>query len=244
MSEAIRFLTVFKFPFRPAEVMKLHDRALPRSMVFFPLVGFLIGILSFGLYLLFGSFFPPRIATFVLLIGPIVMSGGLHMDGFADFCDGFFGGNDKADVLRIMKDSSIGVWGALGMVLLVLVKFELLLALPSMIAFFLLAMTASRWAQVVLCFYLPYAGLGGGLSEQVAGKIGRREIFGATLFLIPFFFWLGKEGFFIMAGLVLFLFLLGIYFKKRIGGITGDLIGTISELTEVFVLLSATLTKI
>ena len=142
--EAIRFLTVFKFPFRSIEVMNLSNRSLARSMFFFPLVGLLIGVLSFGLYLMFDSFFPPRMATLVLLIGPIVMSGGLHMDGFADSCDGFFGGSDQSDVLRIMKDPSIGVGGALGVVLLVLVKYELLLALSDGLAFFLMAMAASK----------------------------------------------------------------------------------------------------
>ena len=209
-------------------------------MVFFPAAGLLIGGLSLGLFRISETFFPPRIATLVLLIAPILMSGGLHVDGFADFCDGFFGGKEKSDILRIMKDSRVGAWGALGVALLVLTKFELLQTLPFKAPFFLMAMAASRWSQVLLSFYLPYAGLGGGVSEYVASKVGLREVLGATLFLIPLIFWLQKEGVFILGGLALFLFLLGFYFKKKVGGITGDLLGAASELTEVFVLLLAT----
>lgn len=233
--EAVRFLTVFRLPSRNL----LPENALARSMFFSPAVGFLIGGLSLGLFRISEIFFPPRIATLILLVVPILVSGGLHVDGFADFCDGFFGGKDKSDILRIMKDSRVGAWGALGVALLVLTKFELLQSLPLKAPFFLMAMAASRWAQVLLSFSLPYAGLGGGVSESVAGKVGWREVLGATLFLTPLLFWLQKEGVFILGALALFLFLLGFYFKKKVGGITGDLLGAVSELTEVFVLLLA-----
>ncbi len=161
------------------------------------------------------------------------------MDGFADFCDGFFGGKERTDILRIMKDSRVGAWGALGVALLTLTKFELLQALPSKAIVFLLAMAASRWAQVVLSFALPYAGLGGGMSERVANKIGLREVLSATVFLIFPVLCLGIKGFFILAGAILFLFFIGLLFKKRIGGVTGDLLGAASELTEICIFLLA-----
>lgn len=235
--EAVRFLTIFKLPLRDF----LPENALARSMIFFPAAGLLIGGLSLGIFMMAESFFPPRITTLILLIAPIFISGGLHVDGFADFCDGFFGGKDKSDILRIMKDSHVGVWGAAGVALLMLTKFELLQTLPERAYIFLLAVTVSRWAQVLLSFSLPYAGLGGGLSEQVAQKVGLREILGASLFLIPFLFWSPKNGFFLLVGFLPFLFFLGFFFKKRVGGVTGDLLGAASELTEVFTFFLATL---
>lgn len=232
--EAVRFLTVFNVPLKNL----LPENALAQSMIFFPAAGLLIGGLSWGLFIISESFFPPRIATLVLLLTPIFISGGLHVDGFADFCDGFFGGKDRTDILRIMKDSKVGAWGALGVALLMLTKFELLLVLPHQGMVFLLAMAASRWAQVLLSFSLPYAGLGGGISERVARKIGRREVLGGSLFFLPLI--LGfPQGIFLLAGLLPFLFLLGLFFKKRIGGVTGDLLGAASELTEIFIFLTA-----
>ena len=233
--EAIRFLTILKLPLR-----NIHpESALAHSMFFFPAVGILIGFVSLWIFYLAEHAFPSRIANLFLLIAPIIISGGLHVDGFADFCDGFFGGKTKSDILRIMKDSNVGAWGALGVTLLMLVKFELLLALPEKAPYFLLAMAASRCAQVFFCFYLPYAGMGGGVSERVAGKTGLREVLGAALFLIPFIFWLRMEAIYIVGGLTLFLILLGSFYKRRIGGVTGDLLGAASELTEVCVLLIA-----
>ncbi len=234
--EAVRFLTVLRLPSKKA----LPENALARAMIFFPAVGTLIGGFTLGLFHLFQPAFPANVAALVLLMVPILISGGLHVDGFADFCDGFFGGKERTDTLRIMKDSRVGAWGALGVALLVLVKYELLLALPGdKTRVFLLAMAASRWAQVLLSFTLPYAGLGGGMSERVAGKISLREIWGATVFLLLPVFGLGLKGFFILTGTAIFIFVLGFLFKKRLGGVTGDLLGAASEMTEVIVLLLA-----
>ena len=142
-------------------------------------------------------------------------------------------------MLRIMKDSRIGTWGALGIALLILSKFELLQNLPEKAGFFLLAMTASRWAQVGLSFCLPYAGSGGGLGESVALKIGSRELVGATIFLFLPVLWLRAKGLVVLGCLFAFLVLLGIFFKRKAGGLTGDMLGAASELTELFVFLSA-----
>lgn len=234
--EAVRFLTIFKLPSQNF----LSENALARSMIFFPAVGFLIGGFSLGFFMITESFLPSRIAVLPLLIGPILISGGLHVDGFADFCDGFFGGKDKSDILRIMKDSHVGAWGAAGVALLMLTKFELLQTLPERAYIFLLALTVSRWAQVLLSFSLPYAGLGGGLGEQVARKVGLREVLSASLFLIPFVVWSPKNGFFLLVGFLPFLFFLGFFFKERVGGVTGDFLGAASELTEVFIFFLAT----
>jgi adenosylcobinamide-GDP ribazoletransferase len=233
--EALRFLTIFKVPSQT----RWSENALARSMIFFPSVGLMIAGLSLALFSVAENFFPHRIATLVLLIAPIVISGGLHVDGFADFCDGFFGGKERADILRIMKDSRVGAWGALGVALLMLTKFELLLAIPQQGIVFVGALVASRWAQVVLSAALPYAGLGEGISELVAKKTSAREVLGATLFLMPFLF-LIPNGFLILSSCVFFLFALGSFFKKKVGGITGDLFGAASELTEVFILLAST----
>ena len=234
---AIRFLTVFPLSSDPST----KPDTLARSMLFFPAVGLLIGALSVGFFMIAQSFLPPRVAVLALLVAPILISGGLHVDGFADFCDGFFGGKDKSGILRIMKDSRIGAWGALGIALLVLIKFELLQTLPDRTVIFLLAMAASRWAQVVLSFFLPYAGSENGMGNLVAGKVLIRELSGATLFLLFAVLAAGKRGLIIFTVLLAFLFLLGLFFKNRVGGVTGDLLGAASELTEVFIFLTATL---
>lgn len=232
---AIRFLTVIPIGLED-EVKK---RSLATATIFFPFVGFLIASLSLAITLALEKWFPENLSNLMLVLLPILLTGGLHVDGFADFCDGFFGGTHKADVLEIMKDPRIGTWGGVGVTLLILWKFELLQALPDRSIFFLMALTCSRWAQVALSFYLPYAGEGGGLSETVAHKVRFREFFGATLFLLPLFFWVRIPGCLVFAGLITFLFLLALFFRKRIGGLTGDLLGATSELSEICIYIFA-----
>ncbi len=230
---AVRFLTILPVPPDP----RPQPGSLARAMVYFPLAGLLIAVISYGVFILAGTFLPHSIALLALLISPVVISGGLHMDGLADFCDGFFGGREKSSVLRIMKDSRIGAFGALGLVFAVLSKYELLKVGGSYAPVFFLAMTASRGAQVALSFFLPYAGESEGLGSQTAGKVSRGTLLGASVFMIlPALFFL-KESFFILLLLAPALFTLGFYFKKRVGGVTGDLLGAASELTEIFVFL-------
>lgn len=237
--QAVQFLTVIPFPLtlssRPgtAEGMEV---GLARAMAFFPAVGFLMGLVSLSAFMAVQPFLPERVAVFLLLVMPVALSGGLHIDGFGDFCDGFFGGRNREDALRIMKDPRMGAWGVLGIGLLVLVKYELLCALQARAGFFLLAMALSRWSQVVLSFVMPYAGLGTGISQAVAGKVSAREAAIATAFALPAVLWQGSAGVVIFAGLVVFLAGLSVWFKKKIGGVTGDVLGASSEMTEIFVL--------
>lgn len=229
LKQALSFLTIIPLP-------GIRKGNLKRAMIFFPLVGFLIGAVSLMILLGLSTSLLPRLEALILVTLPILLTGGLHLDGFADFCDGF-GGKNKEEILRIMRDSRVGVWGAAGVVLLLIWKMELLAALPSRGGAFLLSLTASRWAQVVLSYFLPYANPEGGLGESVAKKVKVRELAGATGFLAVLIFFLGAPGLVTFLALLPFLALAGFLFFKRVGGVTGDLLGAASEATEVYVLL-------
>lgn len=223
---AAGFLTVL--PVAPKETN------LARAMFFFPLVGLLIAGISFALYLLASPFFAQPVSVLVMLATPILLSGALHLDGFADFCDGFFGGKTKEEALRIMKDPTIGSFGAAGLILLLLAKFQLILTLPDL-RYYLLALGASRWMQVVLAFSLPYIGKSGGLGESIGGKVRWREVAGG-LWLVPLLGFLGMKGLFVMAGALILLGFFGLAVKRKLGGVTGDVIGAASELSELAIL--------
>ena len=230
LSEALRFLTLFPFPGSEKK------RDLARAMFFFPLVGFLIALLSLGIVQGLSGFLSERLQALTLVTIPILVTGGLHVDGFADFCDGFFTGKKREDIFRIMRDSRVGVWGSLGVVLLLFWKWEVLADLTEWGGAFLLALTAARWAQVVLSYFLPYANPEGGLGESVAGKVKIRALTGATLWLALLVFFLGRPGLICFISLLPFLASVGFLFRKRVGGVTGDLLGAASEATELFVL--------
>jgi adenosylcobinamide-GDP ribazoletransferase len=234
--EAVRFLTILPLPSRPSK----EEGSLAAAMFFFPLVGFLLGVISLALYFLAARFYPPPIATLVLVIAPLLLSGALHVDGFADFCDGFGAGKNKEETLRIMRDPHMGVWGTAGVSLLLLTKFMLLLDLPLKFPAFLFAMTASRWSQVVLSYFLPYARVEGGLGRGVARKVSLKTLLGASFFLFLIVVYLGWIGFFAALALGAFLFLVGYFFHCKLSGITGDLLGAASEMTELLIFLAVT----
>lgn len=229
--EALRFLTMVPMPSSD----KRDPRALARSMFFFPFVGVLIALVTLAIYALLLPVLSERLAALVLLILPILLSGGMHLDGFTDFCDGFFSGKDREGVLAVMKDPRVGTWGVAGVCLLLLIKWELLAVLPAKHVIFLMALGFSRWAHVVLSFFLPGVGNRQGLGMQVAKNVKPRELIGATALLLPLIAIGGNIGWVLLFATVLFLALLGFCFYHRVGGITGDLLGAAGEMTEVLI---------
>jgi adenosylcobinamide-GDP ribazoletransferase len=213
---------------------------LGRSMAWFPLVGLLLGGVLVGCDALMAPHLPRGVGDALLLVVLVLASGALHLDGFADLCDGVGGGRDRADMLRIMKDSCIGVFGAVGLVLLLLVKYQLLVSLPvaAKPAALLLAPVAGRWAPVWLIVTVPYLRGPEGTGAAFAAHAGRRELLLASLTLLAVAAGLlHLEGLLLVGGMVLGAIGFGIWVKGRLGGVTGDVLGAAVELLEVLMLL-------
>jgi adenosylcobinamide-GDP ribazoletransferase len=215
-------------------------RQLGRSMAWFPLVGLLLGGLLLAADWLLADLLPPLVGNALLLAMLVLVTGALHLDGWADLCDGVGGGRDRAAMLHIMKDSRIGVFGATGLVLLILIKFTALVSLHGEFrpAALLLAPVAGRWAAVLLTVTVPYLRGPEGTAAAFAGHAGRRELLLATLTLLAVaaivLQWPGM----LLAGLlgVAALALAG-WARQRLGGVTGDVLGAAVELLELLTLL-------
>ena len=96
---------------------------LNEASKYFPLMGWIVGGASAGVFYLAQFIFPVSISVLLSMAAGILLTGAFHEDGFADTCDGFGGGWTKAEVLEIMKDSRIGSYGTIGLVLILLSKF-------------------------------------------------------------------------------------------------------------------------
>ena len=135
-------------------------------MVYYPLIGTFIGLALWGLAVLLGVLFPPPVVSVLLLVSALLVTGGLHMDGWADLIDGLSGSYNREDALRIFKDPHVGLAVA-GVVLIVLLKYACLNALshaalrPALV----LMATLSRYAMVQLACFSPYARATGGVGE-------------------------------------------------------------------------------
>ncbi|MFH1245417.1 MAG: adenosylcobinamide-GDP ribazoletransferase [Candidatus Omnitrophota bacterium] len=237
---AVQFLTVLPVHIRT----ETEGKDLGKSLPYFPLVGALIGIILAAMACLFG-FLPVLPGGVLILSASIVLTGGIHLDGFADTCDGFYGGKSKEKILEIMRDSRIGVMGAAGIVILLLLKFSLIVSIPGHFLGRSLIMMAvfGRWTQVLACFVSSYARQEGkaGVFIECAGK---KEFIAATAIALLLFLLMGQLSGIIIFGLAaVVVFLCVAWIKRRIDGMTGDTIGAVNEIGETAVLLLSVVLK-
>ena len=231
---------------------RLHQPAKGsyRSVVeFWPLVGWLTGGLM-GAAIYFGSMlFPYAVALLLAMVLRLLLTGALHEDGLADFIDGFGGGgNNRQRVLDIMKDSHIGTYGVLGLLLYELLLFASLYSLSPRLAA-LCVVAADPFAKMVasqLVMLMPYARN----EEQAKSKVVYRRIGTAASVGLAVQGLLPMAGFLYLTGFpwqsVLFIpalvmYLLYMLVWKRLRGYTGDCCGAACLLVEltVFLVVSA-----
>jgi adenosylcobinamide-GDP ribazoletransferase len=210
-----------------------------RSMVWFPLVGLIIGAALAGLNLLLALVLPGLPATALLLAAWVAITGGLHLDGFIDCCDGLLVAKPPQARLEIMKDSRVGAFGVIGAVCLLLVKFSALAALApeERLRWLLVVPTLSRWAMVWAAWRYPLARRDG-FAAWFREGLGPRHVVLAGLFALAVALILGRlAGLVTFAGVWLFALLFAAWVQRRIPGLTGDVYGALNELAEVVGLL-------
>jgi len=235
---ATQFLTRVPVPSVPYE-----SNSLSRAVKFFPLVGLLVGTGAALLRLLLVSHLPELIASLLVLVYLVIITGCFHEDGLADTFDGFGGGWERHQVLVIMRDSRIGSYGAAALVLSLLARLLMIASLPPMRAgaYLIAAHVLCRWTTLPLSFYLPPAreqsedaidGQGARIARLttratlIVGSLFTCVVVAAVLHLrsiVP-----------ILVSAVMTL-LTGLYYKRRIGGVTGDCFGATNQLTEIAV---------
>ena len=236
---ALQFLTIFPIKIKS----EIKEKDFGASLLYFPLIGLLIGLLlSLSAILLsFLPFLSALLKGALILSISIIITGGIHLDGFADTCDGFYGNRPKEKILEIMRDSHIGSMGAIGVFCLLLLKFSLIVSLPEGFLWKALIMMSvfSRWSQVMACFSACYARQEG-KAKYFIEYVGKKELYlGALFTLVSFCLLSGLRGVILFFSSLLPAFLFLQYIKKRIDGMTGDTIGALSEIAEVTVLLLA-----
>lgn len=237
---ALTFLTKLPWPWPgPAD-----EEALARSLFWFPWVGALLGLAFWGAWLGLTKILPGPAAAGVLLALVVLITGGLHLDGLADTADGLGGGRTPADALTIMKDSRVGAFGVISLIVVLLLKFSLFLSLAGTGGTrpLLLFPVISRWGMVLLAYLSPYARPEGGLGQAMTLGVSRKLAISASLsagVLALLFYGIKGLVLFGVAGLLVWLG--SLYFRKRLGGITGDVLGATNEILEVLVLTGALL---
>ncbi|MDR1009631.1 MAG: adenosylcobinamide-GDP ribazoletransferase [Opitutaceae bacterium] len=248
MHSAVMFFTRIPMP-----SLANHDPAdLQRSSTYFPLVGWLVGGAAALTWWGAIQIWPPAIASGASLAVTLLLTGAFHEDGFADMCDGFGSGAPKDRVLEIMRDSRIGAFGAIGLVVMLTLKWQTVAALPAHSAWLahsaysahsahpawlapallFAAHALSRGASATLMTTLAYVSEQGKAKPLATTLRGWRLVMSlafalAPMALLPPRFWWTLAAVAAARGVMARLC------KRRIGGYTGDCLGATQQVCEV-----------
>ena len=223
------------------------DENLEKSTKYFPLIGMIVGTIAAFVYCISQLFLPGSISIVLSLSAGILATGAFHEDGLADVCDGFGGGWSKEKILEIMKDSRIGTYGVVGLALVLLSKYVLSVELTQIsgiyfISVIILGHTLSRLnATSVILVYQYTRDDSTSKTKPLAKTLTMANylvafFIGIVPLILISFIWSYYISIIVLP-LILLTVYLGSYFKKWIGGYTGDCLGAVQQLSEILIYL-------
>ncbi len=242
LATAVQFLTRIPVPGgnHPAS-----RAVLCRAVVFFPLVGSLIGCVTALIFMAGLFIWPAWLAVIIALAAETLITGGFHEDAVADFFDAFGGGWTREDTLRILKDSRVGSYGVIALFMGLALRSGGIVAIDPNHCFIAIIASATigRWIIIPAMSLVAPVPHRDSIAKDVGQQTNLKEILTASLFALPgTVLWAIKMPVHsIIAGIVLIITLVIFtrLIKKRIGGVTGDCLGTICYVAQVIVLLVA-----
>jgi adenosylcobinamide-GDP ribazoletransferase len=213
------------------------EEYLNKSSRYFPVVGVLVGSISALFFYGFQFILPKEIALLLSMVASVLTTGAFHEDGFADVCDGFGGGWTKEKILLIMKDSRLGTYGVIGIGLMLLLKWISLNDLPAqtLVITLIAGHTVSRLNAVSLIFTDEYAREDDtSKTKPLATKMSTGGlVFAVIAGLLPLLLFANFYVWITVIPLLIVRWYFSRYFKKWIGGYTGDCLGAVQQVSEV-----------
>jgi adenosylcobinamide-GDP ribazoletransferase len=199
-----------------------------------------LGLLASLFQYLLLFFLPKALILWTIIAFLCLLTRALHLDGFADTIDGLASGGTREEILEVMRDSRIGSFGVIGLILLIGAKYLCLDHVPvsSLPSSLILMAVLGRTSMVLVCYRSVYARSGGGLARPFTEHLRAREVLlSSAVALVISSLLLGIKGTVIFLGVGVFSLGYRFFFKKRLGGVTGDILGAANELAELLCLL-------
>ncbi len=234
LSVAVGFLTVI-----PVRAGSVEPRTVGHSLIWFPVVGLLIGCLLAAVDLLAAEAFSRGVTVALALTTGAVLSGAIHLDGLADTADGVFGGRTPERRLEIMRDSRIGSYGVVALILALLLQFAALDSLgdTDRLRALMLVPALSRAGMVLAITAFPYV-RPEGLGRTFKDHASRADlVFVSIVTLLASVLILRGAGLLLWVTAVVVTLVAGWFFSRRLGGLTGDTYGAIAVIDEVVLFL-------
>lgn len=226
----LQFLTRLPIPVS----IEVDKKTLARGTFFYPYIGLLIGSLSYiPYYLLYRV--DNQIAALFIALSIIAITGGFHLDGLSDTCDGFFSSRSRERIIEIMKDSRVGVFGVIAVVFDILIKFIVLSKISYKYMFFTLIFSLA-FARLTAAFMFTFgkSAKKEGLGAQITQNRSELYYILSVSSFMPIAFWfLGYVSLYIFFIDLAFAILLMLKSYNTIDGLTGDVYGACIEICEI-----------
>ncbi|MGL1933726.1 MAG: adenosylcobinamide-GDP ribazoletransferase [Fibrobacterales bacterium] len=227
----IRFFTRIPVP----QWVGYSDDYQYRSTKYLPLIGYIVGGASALTFYLCSTSLSIILSLIISTIVSIILTGAFHEDGLADFCDGFGGGYGKEKILAIMKDSRIGTYGSVALISILSLKIGSLVEIPiAQLPIIILAGHCfSRFIPLLLMRTTSYVSIQG-KSHHLQKSIPSLYLFFGLLTLAPLSIWIPWQ--ILLINFVICVIILTIfryYIMKHIDGYTGDILGTVQQVSEI-----------
>ncbi|MDD3854896.1 MAG: adenosylcobinamide-GDP ribazoletransferase [Sulfurimonas sp.] len=200
------------------------------AVMFYPLVGFILGSILWGLHSLLNSYVDSTHLAVIIFALWILLTGALHLDGFSDTMDGLYVSKERA--LEVMKDPHVGGMGMIMSVTFLILKAS---SLATLEAFYLLPLVLmlSRLNAVLAIFFYPY------ISQNGMGALAKEEFTKTQMLITLFYSFLALllyNKLLLLVSALLVLLVIKSFFIKRYGGFTGDIYGFTIEISELIIL--------
>jgi adenosylcobinamide-GDP ribazoletransferase len=228
---AVQYFTRIRVP---ASVGHAQEQ-LAGAVRYFPAIGLVVGAGGAATLWLAAQVLPAPLPAILATVVTVLMTGAMHEDGLADTCDGLGGGATRERALEIMKDPRIGVFGAIALILTLLLKVSALSLMPvwSAMAALVAAHAFSRFCAVLVTFAGRYAGsLARSRAAPVVAGVKVGDVLVAALFGLPALVLCGRGAIVAVVVALVLLGLLSRWCAQRIGGYTGDTLGATQQITE------------
>ncbi len=235
-----QFFTRIPIPIR----IEVDEEKFSRGIFCIPWVGALIGVILSLCYMMMKdvAHLPRLVIATLIIIIEVMLTGGLHIDGLADTFDGIYSARKKERILEIMKDSHIGTYGVLAIVLILMLKMSLIYYIPQQLLYNILLIMPmiSRSGALLLAYLFPYA-REDGLGNWLIGNVETFDLWIVMLSVMLIGLIVANYINIILISVIIdfpimFAWLYGHHIKKYIDGITGDTLGAYIELSEVLIL--------